>query len=330
MVGPWPAHASNGPFAQESVQVTRQVFLMGTRCTLTAEAPGRASGRDRLESLLGVLEQTEAQLSTWRPDSRLTMLNQTPPGKPFSLSGPLCRLFEDLYSWHSRTLRAFDPAVGNLIQAWGLRQGGRLPSATQIGEALQQSGLEHLAFDPSSCQLVRLRRIVLDAGAFGKGAALDRARKLSIKDSLAPWMINLGGQVMVEGRPSQAPGWRVDVAHPAHRQQAVMQVVLTEGSLAVSGGSERDLKVRGQSIGHILDPRNGRPADYSGSVAAWHPSALAADILSTALYVLGEEEGFRWAQDNEVAACFLTLSPAGLLRTKCSTEFRRRFSWDPG
>ena len=38
----------------------------------------------------------------------------------------------------------------------------------------------------------------------------------------------------------------------------------------------------GLRIGHILDPRSGRPVVRRASVTVWHPDALAADALSTA------------------------------------------------
>jgi thiamine biosynthesis lipoprotein len=62
----------------------------------------------------------------------------------------------------------------------------------------------------------------------------------------------------------------------------------------------------GQRIGHIVDPRTGqtRVADYS--VTVWHSSALAADVLSTALYVMGPEDGISWADSNGVAVLFQT------------------------
>ena len=58
-------------------------------------------------------------------------------------------------------------------------------------------------------------------------------------------------------------------------------------------------------MGHILDPRTGFPITRKTSVVVWHQSALVADVLSTALYVMGVEEGLRWAEIRGVAACFI-------------------------
>ena len=66
---------------------------------------------------------------------------------------------------------------------------------------------------------------------------------------------------------------------------------LADTSVSTSGNSERGRRVGGRRIGHLLDPRSGRPARDFGSVTVIAPSALAADILSTAFFVLGPEEG---------------------------------------
>ena len=66
---------------------------------------------------------------------------------------------------------------------------------------------------------------------------------------------------------------------------------LTDLSVSTSGNSERGRTVGGRRIGHELDPHTGRPAPDFGSATVLAPSALAADVLSTAFFVLGPEKG---------------------------------------
>ena len=61
----------------------------------------------------------------------------------------------------------------------------------------------------------------------------------------------------------------------------------------------------GLRIGRILDPRSGRPVVRRASVTVWHPDALAAAALSTALQVMGPEEGLEWASERGISAYFL-------------------------
>ena len=303
-------------------QHVRVVYLMGTRATLVTYDADRHRAARRLERLLEVLESTEAELSTWRADSAVTRLNAATPGRPYSLSPSLCSLFGALDDWTRESSGAFDAAIGAVSAAWGLHSEPRVPSAEEARTARQQSGWHHLRFNASSCSVTPDAGVAIDVGGFGKGEALDRAAQ-RLADDLQPWMIDLGGQVLVHGAPPDAQDWTVDLAHPHHRERSVASLVWASGSIATSGGSERDAHVDGQRVGHILDPRTGEPARFGGSVVVWHESALVADILSTALYVMGPAEGTRWAEERGIAACFLT-AEHGDVRFLSTRRFRAR------
>jgi thiamine biosynthesis lipoprotein len=297
--------------------VQRDAYLMGTRAYLEAFGADRAAGRAILETALGTLERTEQQLSTWRADSAISRLNRAAVGHPWNAVDDLCELFADLFHWQAATGGTFDPAIGALAASWNIHGSGAVPAAAVLDDARQRSGVQYLDFDRQQCTVTRRADVRIDVGAFGKGEALDRVRRV-LPD--ATWMIDLGGQLAVNGsRPDGTP-WIVPIAHPAERQTPILQVQLTSGSLSTSGGSERDLRVGDTRVGHILDPRTGYPAPFDGSVAVWHERALVADIVSTALYVMGPEQGLPWARARGIAAAFLILNE-GSIRVDATPEF---------
>jgi thiamine biosynthesis lipoprotein len=309
--------------SRRAVMVGRQAYLMGTVATLVTYAPTRELALSRLERILETLEATEAELSTWRPDSAVSRLNHAPLGHPQVLSPSLCRLFGELTFWHHYTGGLFDPALGRLLEAWDIHGVGRRATPEQIDAARARSGWGQFSLDLASCSLVRQTDATVDPGGFGKGEALDRVR--TVLGGPSPTLVDLGGQVMAYGRPPNDPGWRIGIAHPRQRDLVVATVMLRGGSLSTSGGSERDLAVDEGRVGHILDPRSGRPANGDWSVLVWHPRALAADILSTALYVMGPDQGLGWAERRGVAACFLrsdSLSPGRSVRFWTTSAFR--------
>jgi thiamine biosynthesis lipoprotein len=280
--------------------VVRDAYLMGTRASLATSAPTRDAGLSALGSALTILERTEAELSTWRDDSEMSRLNRHPIGAPWRATPATCRLLDDVWRWHAATGGAFDPAIGRLLGAWDVHGDGAVPDASEQARAAKAAGLAQLSFDSTDCTLIRSADVTIDVGAFGKGEALDRAAAVMGDDA---WMFDLGGQVSAGGAPGD--GWPVAIAHPRDRDTPHMQIHLRHGSLSTSGGSERDQMVSGTRVGHIFDPRTGRPATFAGSVTVWHERALAADILSTALYVMGPEDGMRWARANGIAAMYL-------------------------
>ena len=292
--------------AAAPIQVERTVYLMGTWATLVVQAADRSAGLHALERMVRVVERTEASLSTWRDDSVLGTLNRQPVGEPFGLPPPLCGLWPRLVRWHRLTDGAFDPAVGRLVEAWGLRAGGSVAAPDVLRDVRAASGLEHFRFDAETCRVTRTADATLDAGAFGKGEALRRLVDASAGGD--PWMVDFGGQIAVGGKPAGA-GWPVAIAHPARRHQAALALTLTTGSLATSAASERSVVVAGRPVAHILDPRTGQPIHRPESVTVWHEDPLAADILSTAFYVMGADDGLDHAERHGVAAVFLTPRP---------------------
>ena len=292
-----------------TVRVERTVFLMGTAATLVTEAPDRPAALAQLERMVRVMEATEAELSTWRDDSVLSRLNRQPLGVPRPVPPSVCGLLGRLAAWRQATGGAFDPAVGRLVEAWGLRGEGRRPTRAALAAARARTGLQHVTIDSETCTVARRADVALDAGGFGKGEALDRMRD-ALRDPSSPWLVDFGGQVAVSGARSDG-AWPVAIAHPARRGAPAAELHLAAGSLATSGGSERDLAIGGgERIGHILDPRSGEPVRRRGSVVVWHRDAFAADVLSTALHVMGPDDGLAWAAARGIAACFLQAEAA--------------------
>jgi thiamine biosynthesis lipoprotein len=310
----WPA----GGQALQLVQ--RDLYAMGTHALLALYAPTRETGLAALDAASAVIDRAERDLSTWRPESGLSSLNAAAVGTPWRADDGICRLFADLDEWQRTTGGAFDPTVGALAEAWQIHSGGRLPDAETRRAAHAATGMHLLTFDRGACTLTRQSAAVtVDSGAFGSGEALDAVAR--VLDGHA-WMADLGGQVAVGGTPPDGQPWIVDVAHPLDRVRPAMQVELRTGSLSTTGRSERATYVGDIRIGHILDPRSGQPARFSGSVVAWHERALVADILSTALYVMGPEEGIRWAEEHQVAAAFLIPTSHGVA-TAATTAFAK-------
>ena len=77
-------------------------------------------------------------------------------------------------------------------------------------------------------------------------------------------------------------------------------------SLATSGDYRNFVVRDGVRISHTIDPRTGRPISHNlASVSVIHASCMTADALATALGVLGPDEGFALAEQQDIPALFL-------------------------
>jgi len=285
--------------------VVRKAFLMGTEATLQMYSADRDTALRQLEVFIRIVEETEDELSTWRASSELSRINALPLHVPAPVPDRLCRLLSTLRFWSRRTEGAFDPAVGTLVDVWDLRGQGRQPSPAEISEALSNSGMNR--FSLAECVVERTADVRFDAGAFGKGVALRRVLAKSKSIGAGPWLINFGGQVVISGLPPDQVAWDVELAAPGKDSGDRGRVRLQKGSIATSGSLLRDRWVEGVRVGHILNPRSGRPAEFVGSV--------------TVLFVMGPQEGLRWAEKEDVAACYQTLEANGGIKSQASRIF---------
>jgi thiamine biosynthesis lipoprotein len=86
-------------------------------------------------------------------------------------------------------------------------------------------------------------------------------------------------------------------------------VYLRDRALGTSGAANQFFVENGRSYGHVLDPRSGWPARGLGSASAIAPTALEADALSTAFYVLGVEGTRDFCRRHPEVGAVLVLPP---------------------
>lgn len=301
--------------------VEREARVMGTRLRIRVAADSREEGFRAAGGALAAVEAAEDRWSSWREDTELARLNDAEPGVPVSLSSRMLSELSVLETWGARTGGAFDPAVGALVEAWDLRGDGREPTPGELRTALEATGLRHFRMDGGEGAATRLREDAwIDAGAFGKGLALGRARDRLRGDGMGSALLDFGGQLVAWGPgPEDGSCWRVGVADPRERHEPVARLRLCDTSAATTSGSERFVVVEGRERAHVLDPRSGRPAPAWGSVTVVHPDPMTADILSTALFVMGPEAGLRWARDRGIAALFLEIAEESLTLSATSS-----------
>ncbi|UCF20376.1 MAG: FAD:protein FMN transferase [Gemmatimonadota bacterium] len=293
--------------------VEREAYLMGTLLRARVWASSGAEGFEAIESGFAEVRRLDGVLNSWREDSELSALNASLPGQPMPVSAELFGYLQELQRWRELSGGAFDPAVGALVDAWGLRGVGRRPSELEVQQALVAAGHGAFKLDETAQTVTRMvAGARLTAGGFGKGVGLRALVGALRMAGIETAFLDFGGQVQAVGRAPEGV-WRIGIAHPLLRTEVAALIRLSEGSAATSGASERNFEIAGQRVGHILDPRSGKPVSAWGSVTVVALDPVVADVLSTALYVMGPEEGLNWAESwEEIGALFLVLEAGGL------------------
>jgi thiamine biosynthesis lipoprotein len=273
----------------------RRVLVMGTTLDVAVRLRERERALAAAEAAIAEVRRIEELLTTWREGGPLARVNASALGKEVRIDAELATVLSTVFGWSARTQHAFDPTVLPLVRAWDLRGMGRIASEAEIAAARAAMGSDRFQLDSARGTIIRLDPLAgIDEGAWGKGYALDRAATRLREAGVADALLDLGGQVLAIGADAGGAAWTVSIAHPRDRQRPVVRLALPPGaSLSTSGNSERSRRVGSRLIGHLLDPRTGAPATDFGSVSVVSPSALTADVLSTAFFVLGPEAGLQ-------------------------------------
>ncbi len=315
-----PLSHANGGERTGSATVERRLWAMGTWLAIEVRAEDRDAALAASERAVRSIESVEARLSTWREDSELARLNRSPVDEEFTLSEETAADLTRARSLWVETDGAFDPGVGALVRAWGLRSGGRLPAPDELAQALDSAGFAALELR-GRIAIRRHRSLQIEEGGFAKGVGLDAALRELANAGVERAVLDLGGQIAFLGEGELC----VELADPRDRERGLLEVRIAAGSFSTSGNSERGIAVEGERFAHILDPRSGLPAADFGTLSTWAEDATTADALSK-LYVLGPDGALAWAAERDGAHILVVeVGPQGL-RVRASSGWRGRLA----
>ena len=224
------------------------------------DAPRAEACLAQCHTLVDDLENT---LSEFKPESPLFKLNGAVPFEPISMASEALELLNLSRSLEMSTRGAFSAAAKGL---------GKFDESVRY--SLTERTAQRLSQDS-----------ILSFGAIGKGFALDRVRTQIESWGFQDYLLSAGGSsLVVSGFSALSSPWQIGWS-PNGKDS---KVLLSHRSglpiaLGISGLSEQGM--------HILDPRAKAPIAPVKSALVSHPSAAYADALSTALFVLGWEEG---------------------------------------
>jgi thiamine biosynthesis lipoprotein len=217
---------------------------------------------------------------------------------------------------------AFDPTLQPLLNLWGFGSEGverTVPTDEAIAECKARTGWAKLTVSADNALLKTEPEVSLALGAIAKGFGVDAIGQILEDEGLSNWFVEIGGEVVVQGKNPTGEPWRIGIQYPSTtlmeegRLQGILH--LTTGAVATSGDYRNYLERDGQIYSHILDPRSGRAVlTDTASVSVYAPNCTDADGLATALYVMGPDEGLQWIETMPgVEALFLVRSGESII-----------------
>lgn len=311
------------PSPRPAAPVRADRLLLGTLVTVKLYGD-EAVVRPYLESAYAEFARVDSSMSHYREDGALRQLEQQAQLTPTRGSAGLIAVLTRSQHFAALTDGAFDCTVGSLTSLWDFPNAAAPPAPAHIDSALALVGYEGLEVASRSFRINK-PGLRLDLGAAAKGYAVDQAVAAMQELQVEAGIIEAGGDIRYWGeKPDERP-WLFGVQHPRDPEQYLAVEDLGLAAIATSGDYEQYFNWEGERYHHLLDPKTGYPARASISATVWAATALDADILSTAVFVLGPEQGLALVEGLTNVEGFIFFARDGQLMHRASTGLRDRF-----
>jgi thiamine biosynthesis lipoprotein len=185
---------------------------------------------------------------------------------------------------------AFDVGIGAVSDLWAFRSTPRVPSGTEIADALMAGNYKDIEIDSEALAIRIKNGVIMDLGGIAKGYATEMAAAKLREFGIEHGIINAGGNVVAIGAKPDGSPWNIGVRHPRKADGVIAVIPVIDRAVVTSGDYEKYFEQGGHRYHHILDPETGKPAGRLASVTIFDSSSVRADVLSTACFVLGEEK----------------------------------------
>ena len=280
---------------------SREWAIMGTFASVSVPA-AQSGDLDRyVNDAKRIFAEINDKLTVYSAESELSALNRAAGSGPVALSARTGHAVAASLKYAALSDGYFDPTVAPLVRFWGFNDGtppSSLPPAEEVSAVLKTTGYTHVRLaapwtgqeDIWHAELT-LPGMSLDLGGVAKGLAVDVCFERLQEIGASDVMVNLGGNIRCGGSPQPCRSWRIGVRNPFNESEMLGVLEIPDGwAVATSGNYERYVVIEGKRYAHIINPRTGHPVEGMAGVTVIADTAVEADAMSTAFFVMGPDE----------------------------------------
>ena len=266
-------------YKSKTYTASRIKFLMDTQVELSVVSRNPEVNQ-LLDEAFEMIEKYDAIFSYFNPNSLLYQINH-------SEIMPI-RINQDFYTvltiaeklfYESNNL--YDVSIAPLLDIWDFVN-ENIPAIEEIEIAQRRVGFDRIIYDEDFIFLPE--EMKLNLGSLSKGYIVDKIIEYFIENEVEEAYVNAGGDIRFFSHNKKR--WRIGVQHPRDNQSTIAVLRVPDIAVATSGDYERYFMIDGERYHHILNPKTGFPSFPTIAVTIFSSTAVLADALSTAAFVM--------------------------------------------
>jgi thiamine biosynthesis lipoprotein len=299
-VAPPPA----APFVPE--KVTGEDHAMGTHlayASFTTPTLDAARLHALFDAATAEVRRLEKLMTTWDPASEVSQINAAAGQQPVAVGPETFEVIREAVHASQISEGCFDITFETLHGLWKFDQDldPHPPTAADVKAKVKYVGYRHVKLDAEAHTVfLDESHVRIGLGGIAKGYAVDKAAKVLLDAGMTSFYVQAGGDLYTRGTKPDGSPWQAGIRDPRGPDGdyfAMMPVV--DHAFSTAGDYERSYIVDGKRYHHIIDPRTGFPATASRSVTIWAPTALLADEIDDAVFILGPDKGLKLVESLE-------------------------------
>lgn len=282
--------------AKDDGKATETAVCLDTVITVTCYGEGASAAA---KAAIAEVQRIESVFSPYIETSEIYKINKNAHSAPVETTEEVCSVLTEALRVCSLTDGAFDITIKPLVDLWDVTsENPVVPSPDAIDEAKAKVDYRAVKVENGTVFFEK-EDTQIDLGGAGKGYATDCVVKVLKNHGIKNALIDLGGNIFAMGLSEKGRAWRIGLQDPSSgRGEYFKAENLSDNTCVTSGSYERYFESNGKIYHHILDPKTGYSADVGLiSVSVIGSSSFEADMLSTAIFVMGAEE-FEKIRDN--------------------------------
>ncbi|MDW7776519.1 MAG: FAD:protein FMN transferase [Methanosarcinales archaeon] len=292
--------------ASSTATISQSRQMMGT--IVTIEIIGTSTdSQDAINSAFNEIDRIEGLMSTYDPKSEISILNIE--GKISNTSEDFIYVIERSIYYGDISNGAFDITIKPILDLWKNKiNAGEFPTGQDINETLLLVNYSNISITDNTVSF-KIEGMSITVDGIAKGYAVDKAVVALKKSGYESGFVNAGGDGMYFGKKPDGTKWKVGLRNPENKSESLVVMEISDMAVATSGNYERYFNESAR-LSHISDPRTGYSSEGLMSATVIANSAMEADSLATAVFVLGPDNGLEIIEKTKNTECFL-ITPDG-------------------
>ena len=290
-------------------RIEESLFALDTYITFTVSSGRGQDSRTGLDLAIQRIQEVEQRMSVSIADSDISKINAAAGKEAVKVNSDTFYVIQKAVQYGELTQGNFDISILPIVKLWDIYSDNpRIPDVKEVEQILPLVDYKKIILDEQE-QTVFLEKegMSIDLGGIAKGYVGDEVVRILKEHGVSNALINLGGNIAVINGKEDGSPWRIGIQNPrleddSEKRGHVAAVPTTGNSIVTSGDYERYIvevfQQTGERYHHIFDTATGYPAqNVVISVTIVTESGIDADVLSTALFVIGVEEGLKLANE---------------------------------